>query len=209
MIACLKGTLLEKSSDDLILDVSGVGYEVSVAPGTLRRIGNAGEPLELFISESTALYGGGTTLYGFLSREEKEIFLCLREVPSTGAKKALEYLDKASRSLPDFRRAVLDGDARMLSGVFGFTSKTAERLIAALKDKLADGTHSIAAGRARILEIAGGGGRGRVMQQALDALVSLGYKPAESRQTLQSLSAEIQGKEPSVEEIVRLALKRL
>ena len=60
------------------------------------------------------MYGGGITLYGFLSLEEKEIYLLLREIPGTGAKKALDYLDKISKSAPDFRRAILEGDARAL-----------------------------------------------------------------------------------------------
>ena len=89
----------------------------------------------MHVAESVAMYGGGVTLYGFLTPSDKEMFLTLRDcVPGTGAKKALEYLDKASKSLPDFRRAVLEKDAKVLTGVFGFTRKTAERLIDALKE---------------------------------------------------------------------------
>ena len=107
MIAYLKGTVVSKEEDSLILEAGGVGYEAFMAPHAMHRI-QEGQNLEVFVCESSALYGGTTTLYGFLSREEKEIFLSLKEhVPSTGAKKALEYLDKASRSLPDFRRAIL------------------------------------------------------------------------------------------------------
>ena len=50
------------------------------------------------------MYGGGVTLYGFLTLEDKEIFLLLREIPGTGAKKAMDYLDKILKSAPDFRR---------------------------------------------------------------------------------------------------------
>ncbi|MBI3548303.1 MAG: Holliday junction branch migration protein RuvA [Elusimicrobia bacterium] len=210
MIAYLKGTLLEKGEEALILEAGGVGYEVHVSTGALLRAGEPGTPLELFISESIAMYGGGTTLYGFLHREEKELFLLLREVPATGAKKAIEYLDKAGKSLPDFRRAIMDGDARMLSGVFGFTSKTADKLISALKDKLAAaGASSNGVGRAHASHAQFAGGKARSLQQALDALISLGYKPAESRQTLQTITSELNGKDASVEEMIRLALKRL
>ena len=205
MIAYLKGTVLETEHEAVIVETGGVGYQVSVTPATLRRL-IPGQPIKLFISESTALYGGGTSLYGFVSREEKDIFLSLREVPNTGAKKALEHLDKASRSLPDFRRAILDGDARMLCGVFGFTSKTADRLVAALKDKLGAAHPS---GSSRAVDLPMAGPKTRAMQQALDALISLGYKPAESRQTLQAVSTELSGKETTVEEMIRMALKRL
>ena len=207
MIAYLKGIVAAKEGEAVILETGGVGYEVFVTPHDQHRLAD-GQPAELFISESSALYGGTTTLYGFLSREEKEIFLSLKEnVPSTGAKKALEYLDKASRSLPDFRRAILEGDARMLCDVFGFTKKTAEKLIAALKDKLGKAHGAPAA--AHDLSLPSPAGGGRVMQQALNALLALGYKPSESRQVLQALSLEIQGKEAGVEEIIRMALKQL
>src|SRR5277367_2786075 len=107
MIAYLKGTVVSKEQESVTLETGGVGYEVFMTPHSLRRLQD-GQAAEVFVCESAALYGGTTTLYGFLSREEKEIFLSLKEhVPSTGAKKALEYLDKASRSLPDFRRAIL------------------------------------------------------------------------------------------------------
>ena len=71
----------------------------------------------------------------FSSLEEKEIYLLLREIPGTGSKKALEYLDKISKSAPDFRRAILEGDSRALVSLFGFTKKTAEKMIVALKDR--------------------------------------------------------------------------
>jgi len=209
MIAYLKGAIVSQQAESVIIETGGVGYEVFMAPHSLRRLQD-GQAAEVFVCESAALYGGTTTLYGFLSREEKEIFLSLKEhVPSTGAKKALEYLDKASRSLPDFRRAILDGDARILAGVFGFTSKTAAKLVASLKDKLGKVHGAGTAHGMRIESETSGDPKSRVLQQALNALISLGYKPSESRQALQTIGLEIQGKETGVEEIIRLALKQL
>ena len=204
MIAFLRGSVVEKSDGAAVIDAGGVGYEVRLTPGTLARLPAPGQNAELFISESTAMYGGGTSLYGFLSREEREIFHSLRDnVPATGAKKALEYLDKASRSLSEFRRAVLEKDVRALAEVFGFSKKTAERLVAALKDKLGG---PAGGAKAPIREDFGGNG---TMIQALDALASLGYKSSEARAALQSVSAELGGRPAAVEDILRLALKRL
>ena len=203
MIAFLRGTVLEVGDAAAVIEAGGVGYEVHLAPSALLRLGAPGAQAEVFISESTAMYGGSTSLYGFLSREEREVFFCLRDhVPSTGAKKALEYLEKASRSLPDFRRAVLENDVRTLSDVFGFTKKTAERLVAALKDKLNDGSLRVGARGADALA-------NSTMGKAMDALGSLGYKAAEARTALQAGSAELAGRRAGVEEILRLALKRL
>lgn len=203
MIAFLRGVVFERSDSAAVIEAGGVGYEVHLTPTSLSRLA-PGQPAEVFVSESIAMYGGGTTLYGFLSREERDVFHSLRgHVPSTGAKKALEYLDKASRSFPDFRRAILEGDVRMLAEVFGFTRKTAERLAGALKDKLGESVPRGAVSRG------GEPAEDRGMTQALDALASLGYKPAEARTALQSVASDLGGRRAPVEEILRLALKRL
>lgn len=202
MIAFLQGTIAAKGSGRLVLDVGGVGYEVLAAASTLERLPPPGQTAKLLIAESFGMYGGGTTLYGFADAEERELFDTLREnVPSTGAKKALELLDKAAKSLPDFRRAIFEKDARILAGVFGFSKKTADRLILSLKDKLAPGP---------------GHGRGfraaepsPALGQVQNALAALGYKAAEARAVLDQVQGELGGRAASVEEMVRLALKRL
>lgn len=207
MIASLRGTILALDGDRVVVEAAGIGYEVLVTQATARRLPAAGREASLLTSESFGMYGGGCTLYGFLSPEEKSLFLAFKEsVPSTGAKKALEYLDKAQKSLPDFRRAILDQDARLLVGVFGFSKKTAERLIDALKDKL-EGLQ--APGAERLRGPAAAAVASSAMTQALNALASLGYKPAEASAALSSLAQEHQAKDLAVEQIVRLALKRL
>lgn len=200
MIAFLRGTVVERGPGLVILDAGGVGYEVHLTPSAASAL-RPGGPAELFVSETTALYGGGTTLYGFPRREEKELFLALRDhVPSTGAKKALEYLEKASRSLPEFRRAVLEGDLGLLSAVFGFTRKTAEKLLAGLKDKLDGGLPGESSPR---------GSPSGAFGQALDALATLGYKPAECRAALDAVQRELGARPAEVEELLRRSLKSL
>lgn len=203
MIAFLRGAVLEKSEDRAVIEAGGVGYEVHLNPHALARL-IEGETAQVFIAESVPLYGGGTSLYGFLSREDKELFEAFKEhVPGTGAKKSLEYLERASRSLPDFRRAVLEEDARMLTSAFGFTKKTADKLLAGLKDKLGK-AHASAGGRPSALAPVSG-----ALAQALEALAALGYKSAEARGALDSVARELPGGEAPVEELVRRALRRL
>jgi len=87
---------------------------------TASRIPEVGQEVLLYIVESFGMYGGGETLYGFLSPNEKAMFLAFKDnISGTGAKKALEHLEKASKSLPDFRRAIIEKDVKILSGVFG------------------------------------------------------------------------------------------
>ena len=201
MIGSLRGQVVAKTPGQILVDVQGIGYEVSVAPSAFDRLPEIGQDVQLFINESMAMYGGGVTLYGFLSLEEKEIYLLLKEIPGTGAKKALDYLDKISKSAPDFRRAVIEADARALIGLFGFTKKTAEKIIAALKDRIAG------------LRMAGrekwsGALEGAGISEALAALVQLGYRESEARAALERLPAPVR-QETSTPELVREALKQL
>lgn len=207
MIASLRGVVLSKDLESVVLEVGGVGHEVHVTASTASALPAPGGEAFLLVIPSYAMYGGGETLYGFLTPAEKSMFCAFRdEIPGTGAKKALEYLDKASKSLPDFRRAVLDRDEKLLCGVFGFTKKTATKIVEALKGKLEDVRVPGAPHIQKAAETVPPTG---AWAQALNALESLGYKPMEIRATLQSLAEEHGGKELPAEQLVRQALKRL
>lgn len=207
MIASLRGTVLSKDLESLVLEVGGVGHEIHVTSASAARLPEPGGTAMLHVAASYAMYGGGETLYGFLTPAEKAMFCAFRdEIPGTGAKKALEYLDKASKSLPDFRRAVMDRDEKLLCGVFGFTKKTATKIVDSLKGKIeevrvAGAPHMKAEGGA----IPSGGSWG----QALNALEALGYKFSDARAALQALAEEHGGKDVPTEQLVRQALKRI
>ena len=207
MIAALRGTLLSKEPEKIVLEAAGVGYEVFVTAATSARLPEPGQTALLHIAESFGMYGGGATLYGFLAPSDKAMFLAFRDsVPSTGAKKALEYLEKASRSLPDFRRAILEKDSGLLTGVFGFTKKTADRLIEGLKEKLEAVPVS---GPEKLARTAGAELPSSALSQALSALTALGYRAAEARAALQSVAEETSGQTIEAEQLLRMALKRL
>ncbi len=207
MIASLRGILSSKGPGRVVVEAGGVGYEVHVTVSTIERLPDPGAEAALQIAESYALYGGGTTLYGFLTSAEKEMFVVFKDsVPNAGAKKALEYLEKASKSPAEFRRALLEKDGRLLEAAFGFTRKTADKLIAALKDKWQDlpASDKPEGGAAR----GGGKSRGGVVE-ALSALESLGYKTTQARADLDAAIESSPGKSGTVEELVREALKRI
>ncbi len=98
MISYLKGNLESKSDGQIELDVGGVGYCVNVPVSTFQRLPETGSRVKILISESTAMYGGDTSYYGFITAEEKEIFILLRSVSKIGAKAALDILSKVSKS---------------------------------------------------------------------------------------------------------------
>jgi Holliday junction DNA helicase RuvA len=173
---------LETTDDGAVVEVGGLGYAVTLSASTRQRLPAPGVEVRLLVVESTAMYGGGTTFYGFLTTEERGIYHVLRDnVPGAGAKKALELLDKAAKSLPDFRRAVIAKDTRSLVTLFGFTAKTAEKIVAALQGKLDDWTP---AGPARFAPE--GPSEDGGMTDVVAALVALGYRADQAREAAES-----------------------
>jgi len=202
MIASLRGTILSKAEESAVIEASGVGYEVFLCEASLRELGPEGAQAHLLTVESVSMYGGAA-LYGFLTREEKDLFELLRSaVPRTGAKKALDYLNKALRSLPDFKQAVLRNDPRLLTTIFGFTSKTADKLISSLKGKMPDFKTS---GRVRL----GAAAQQGVYSRAFTALSSLGFKAGEAKAALEAAAAEGSPENEDAESLLKRALRML
>lgn len=204
MIAQLRGKIIEagieKESFRIVLDVNGVGYEI-LSPKSAEGTFSVGQSATMYISESVTAFDGATTLYGFFRREEKDFFMRLREnVDGMGPKKALECLDKINKSLPDFKRAIIDGDMNLLVTVFGFTKKTAEKLLFAFRGQ-ADGW--TVAGTPKWVDAA----KSREESEALSGLVNMGYREDEAREALQSARASL-GTQVSTEVLLKEALKR-
>jgi Holliday junction DNA helicase RuvA len=204
VIVRLRGVVLEKGEEAAVIEAAGVGYEVHMTPSALARLPNEGSEVSLHVVESSPLYGGSVALYGFLDADEKRLFAHIKDhVPQTGAKKALEILERASRSLPDFRRAILEKDAKGLAERLGFTKKTAEKLVDALKDGLP--TVGRGGDAAPHVESAADA----PITQTLQALAALGYRSSEARAAVEAARRDLDGRSAGVEELIRLALKRL
>jgi Holliday junction DNA helicase RuvA len=202
MIAYLEGEIISISENSAIIKAGGVGYEVNMARPALEIL-TEGNDVKLFISESISPYDG-TVLYGCLSAAELGLFKLLRSsVPNTGAKKALEYLSKAVKALPDFKKAVIAKDTRVLTGVFGFTQKTAVKLIGALKDKISAVKIS---GESKI-HIAGGAGTHPVLSQVFAALLSLGFSGGQSKKAIESLHEDDIDANATTEDLIKRALR--
>ena len=201
MIAYLQGTLLEVKEESVILVCSGVGYEINMAKNSTAEL-EAGREAALYIAESISPYDG-TVLYGFISKEDKELWTLFKTaIPNTGAKKALELLNKASRSVADFHNAIIKRDPKILTGIFGFTAKTAEKLINSLKDKM-DAISVQGETKIKVLDDA------PYMSEVLEALTALGFSAAEARRAIEQLYQN--GVKPSekIENIIPQALRIL
>ncbi|MDR1684261.1 MAG: Holliday junction branch migration protein RuvA, partial [Elusimicrobiota bacterium] len=178
MIAYLKGEILEITEAGVILLAGGVGYEVNLAGPSAAAL-ETGQQAGLYIAESLSPYDG-TSLYGFLSKEDKRLFLLFKEqIPNTGPKKALEFLSKALRSVADFHQAIVTQDPKILTGIFGFTAKTAQKLIDSLKDKM-DSVSVQGEVKIKQAEIP-------AMGEVLAALSALGYSGAEAKRAIEAI----------------------
>lgn len=197
MIAFLKGKVRKMQNGKLIIETSGIGYELNFCEYSLASI-SIGDEITVYVSSSFSMYEG-QSLYGFINEEEKELFELFRNaIPATGAKKSMEYLNKALRSIEDFKRAVAARDYKTLTTIFGFTKKTAEKLAESLKDRVKE-TYSPVNNAAEA----------ELYSKALNALVSLGYRVSDSRETLKEIFSQARGREIPFEDIIKLSLKKL
>jgi Holliday junction DNA helicase RuvA len=189
MIGRLNGILLEKHPTQLVVDVHGVGYEVDVPMSTFYNLPGQGEPVVLHIHFSVR--EDAQQLFGFLTAKEREAFRTLIRISGVGPKLALAVL--SGLSVDELAQAVAMQETGRLTRIPGVGKKTAERLLLELKGKLADALPTVAAG-----------GPTLAAQDALNALLALGYSDKEALPALKQLPEGL-----SLEETIRQALKLL
>jgi len=176
MIALLTGRLKRKATDHLVIDVAGVGYQVQTPLSTYYNLPDAGEEVTLHIY--THVREDALSLYGFLAEKEKDVFLLLLGVSGIGPKLALAVL--SSLSVEDISYAIESSDDLKLCTIPGIGRKTAARLVLELKDKMKrlspEGTHDARTDANK-----------EPVEDAISALVNLGYKKALAEEALQSI----------------------
>jgi Holliday junction DNA helicase RuvA len=181
MIAFLTGRLAFKAPTHLTLDVQGVGYEVHIPLSTYYALPNLDEVTALNIH--THLREDAIQLFGFLSHSEKELFLLLTTVSGIGPKLALSVL--SSLPVTELVRAIQAEDVDKLETVPGIGKKSAGRIALELKDKVSK--IQPAAVQASISEASGVEGP---LEDALSALVNLGYRPQDAKDALRRVTKD-------------------
>lgn len=196
MITFLDGELAEKEPARLVLDVSGVGYEVLIPVSTYDKLPQVGARLRILTWLRIA--EDAHTLYGFATEPERKLFLLLMNVSGIGPKTALAALNGLSPR--DLKAAIATGDTKRISSISGIGKKTAERIILELKDKLTD---------AETLEAVAGAepqtAEDQRTRDAILALISLGYKQADAQTLIRKIASTLPPDAP-VQEIIRRAL---
>lgn len=197
MIGRLQGILLEKHAPELLLDVQGVGYEVTASLTTFAALGNIGEPATLFthmvVREDAQL------LYGFIDKTERTLFRTLIKVNGVGPKMAITIL--SGMDAHSFAACIQNEDMHSLTKLPGVGKKTAERLIVEMRDRLKEWQTQAPLWAA--VDAAEHDSTQSILLEAEQALISLGYKPAEAAKMLNKVAN--QGS--SAEELIRLALR--
>jgi Holliday junction DNA helicase RuvA len=201
MIGYLSGKLIEKSANQAVVDVSGVGYEVTIPLTTFYELGEIGSDVRLRIH--THVREDAIQLFGFSSGREREMFLKLIAVQGVGAKSAVTML--SGMNADEIIGAIRSENLAKLTAIPGVGRKTAERMIIELRDKVGDlvgGTGSVS-GESSNGQTAGGD----VFDDALSALVNLGYQKNAAEKALQQASRD--GAEHTVQKLLRAALQKL
>lgn len=206
MIDYLNGTLVSKALEGIIVDVNGVGYKISVPASTYSKLPHIDSNVKIYVVEAVSgMYGGVISLYGFLTSEERAMYLLIKdEVPGTGAKKAMEYTDKISKSFADFKTAIVSKNATMLNSIFGFTKKTSDKLIAALKDKISSVSVS---GEEKWKNVGSDYSENTLVSQAISGLISLGYKVNQARDAVNKVFSD--NENITLEELIKKSLQYL
>ena len=200
MYAFIEGEVCEKLNGSLVLLASGVGWQLNCSNNTLQAAPPVGEKMRCYTYLSVR--EDAMELFGFATREEKEMFLQLTSVSGIGPKTALGVL--GAMPLRDLNLAILLGDVNALSRAPGIGKKTAQRIALELKDKIsqADVTAAAAPSQGAVSAAALSSD---AVTEAIEALIALGYSSTEARNAI----SQIKDQTDKPEELIRLALRAM
>jgi holliday junction DNA helicase RuvA len=190
VIAAVRGEVMVRRPDHVVIDAAGVGYRLTVSSETLKAVPATGR--DAFLHAELISREDSLSLYGFSSEEERDLFRLLITVSGVGPKVAIATLSGGTAR--DLLRAIAAGDAKRFQAVPGIGKRTSERIIVELREKVAGALEE---------EVAlTGAEQGDPRSLARDGLVNLGYAPLEAEQLLDG----VEGSEP--EDLVAAALRK-
>lgn len=198
MIGKIRGLILEKQPPQLLVDVHGIGYEIDAPMSTFYQLPDVGQEVNLFTH--FVVREDAQHLYGFYTRDERHLFRTLLKVNGVGPRLALTIL--SSTTAEEFVRSVLNNDTASLVRLPGIGKKTAERLVVEMRDKLSDWYKGMPVeALANKLDTH----RHQTLQDAISALIALGYKQQDASRTV----TKIDDGNASSEELIRKALREI
>jgi Holliday junction DNA helicase RuvA len=201
LIAQLSGKLASKQPNTIIIDIGGVGYEVTIPLSTFYELGEAGSDITLTIH--TYFREDLIQLFGFWTSREKELFLRLTSVSGIGPKLAITMLSGMAAS--ELIQAIRNNDVLRLTAIPGVGRKTAERVVVELRDKIA--ALALTSEEEPVGSRAASAGEGDIRDDTISALIALGYQRAQAERAVSAALGE-EG-ERNIEAVLKRALRRL
>lgn len=201
MIAFVRGEIEELSEDNVVIDTGSIGYNVRISGQTAERLSGMSGDVKLYIY--TCVREDAFLLYGFLSKDELEIFKKLITVNGIGPKGGLAILSVMSAD--DLQFAILSGDAKAIAKAPGIGAKTAGRVILDLKDKISI-EDTLIQKEINGYQTSGTAGESYARNEAVEALVALGYSASDA---LKAVKKAAPPEDADVETILKLALKNM
>lgn len=198
MIGQVQGIILEKQPPQILVDVNGLGYEIDAPMSTFYHLPDVGAAVTLLTH--LIVREDAHHLYGFATREERALFRTLLKVNGVGPKLALTIL--SSIEPEEFARSITNHDTDSLVRIPGVGKKTAERLIIEMRDKLI--TEKALSSELKLIR-SDNNGRNQIIQDAVSALITLGYKPQEASRAV----SKVDNGTFNSEEMIRQALREM
>jgi Holliday junction DNA helicase RuvA len=201
MIGQLRGIILEKQPPELLLDVTGVGYEINAPMSTFYHLPDVGK--EVILHTHFVVREDAHQLFGFYTREERSLFRTLLKVNGIGPRLALTILSSIEAN--EFIRCVINNDTDSLVRLPGVGKKTAERLIIEMRDKVSTLSSSALPKEPSFVKGTVSVTRNQATQDAVSALIALGYKPQEASRSV----SKVDDGAMTSEDIIRSALREM
>jgi len=199
MISHLVGIIEQIDKDSLVIEVNGIGYKVNASGSLLNEIGSPGDKVKVFTEH--IVREDSEALYGFKNKEEKSLFNALLSVSGIGPKTAMTI--SSSYPMDKLVAAISQGNVELLSSIQGIGTKTAQRIVVELKEKIGK-AYGI-----KLTDMAQGiPGENNMISDAISALITLGYSPREAREAIMKLNAD-PASFKNVEDVIKSALKYL
>ncbi len=204
MYAYIKGTLEETAEDAVVVEAGGIGYNIRVSTATAELLPGVGNEVKIYTY--TLVREDAFSLFGFLTRDDLEIFKKLIAVNGIGPKGGLAILSVMSADA--LRFAVMAGDAKAIAKAPGIGAKTAERVILELRDKISleDTLKGLGDSGGAAGTNAGAGGDNLMKREAIEALVALGYSASDATAAVKKVEVS---EDVTSETILKLALKHM
>jgi len=200
MIGSLRGRLVRKQPPHLLIDVGGVGYEVEAPMTTFYRLPQAGE--EIHLHTHLVVRDDAHLLFGFATEDERRLFRTLLKVNGVGARMALTILSGIEAD--EFANCIMQGDVARLVRLPGVGKKTAERLVIEMKDRLKDWqSNTTGAGSTSSATKKGS----LATDEAISALISLGYKPQEAGRFVHAVARDGMDSETIIRESLKASIR--